>query len=50
MTDRGRAFQILIYAHDCIWHDRRIPLDERTLSCNLLWSLIILTHRTRNTR
>lgn len=47
MTERARIFQILIHAHGYIWRNRTIPLAERTISCDLLWSLIILTHRRK---
>lgn len=33
------GFYILMRAHDRVWRDRRIPLEERSASCDLLWRL-----------
>lgn len=39
MTDRSRAWLILIHAHDHVWRNRRIPLAERAATCALLFRL-----------
>jgi hypothetical protein len=35
-------FSMLLRAHDKVWSNRSIPLEERKRSCDLIWSRIAL--------
>lgn len=34
---------MLIHAHDSVWNNKTIPLEERVASCDILWKLVIVS-------
>jgi hypothetical protein len=42
----ARPFTTLLHAQSYVWGDRRLPLEERIASCDLLWDLAIRVAKT----